>query len=312
MKFKFLDKARKIKWNSKFRNIFIAGILILAVLLIAAAGVLSWGIYKLAWQGPFIEQILSIIPLPAAKVNGAYITYPEFLQNLKPAIKFYTKQKEAGFGNIPTPEQLKKIVLEDRLVVNILVKQIAKRYNITVSPAEIEAKTQEIIQNKGSQAEVEKFLQDYYGLSLEEYKKIFIVPNLYYDQTSGAVIDDENINGAAKNKIQEALSKLRDGEAFEEAAKTYSEDPLATNNASQENFLRGELPKDIEDQLFAMSAGEFTDVLTLPNSYAILKLEQKDEDKGVLTVRKIIVKIKILDDLIQAEKQKSKIEIYAY
>ena len=312
MKLKFFKKSKKIRWQFKSTNLIIALLACLLVLAILFLCTLSWGVYKLDWRGQFVDQIMSYLPLPAAKVDNTYILFPEYLQALKAAEKFYAKQKEANYPNVPDSDKLKQIVLEDRLIANILVKKIAKGYNISVSQADIDAKIDEIVQNSGSQDKFEKFLKEYYGLDILGYIKIFVIPNLYYDKTNQAVIEDNLINGDAKKKAQEALNKLRNNESFEEVAKIYSDDINKDKNASQENFLRGELAKDIEDELFSMKEGTYTDIITLPDSYAIFKLLKKDENKGVLTTQRIVIKLKTLDNLITEQKQKAQIKIYAY
>ena len=143
-------------------------------------------------------------------------------------------------------------------------------------------------------------------MNLREYKKYFTGPNLYYDKTNLAIIDDEILNGQAKKDIQEALSRLRNNEDFYQLIKEYN------GSLTKQNFQRGELPKDIEDQLFSMSEGEFTDVLALAGSYQIIKLEKKDLDRGVLTLSFIIVETVNLDDLLKEQRDKAEIEIYIY
>jgi len=312
MKLNFFKKIKNLKVKSGKNYLVISVIICLVVLIALFFGTMAWGVYKLGWRGGFADNFLEIMPWPAAKVNQVNILYPDYLKDLKAAEKFYAKQKESGYTNIPTSEQLQKIILEDRLITNVLVKEIANRYKITVSQKDIDEATNTVIANAGGQDKMTKFLKDYYGLDLLDYKKYFVEPNLYYDKTNEAVIDDESLNGAAKKKIQEALSKLRNGENFEDVAKAYSENEKADQHASQENFLRGELPKDLEDQLFALADGKYTDVVTLPDSYAIFKLLKKDDDKGVLTTQRIIVKLKTLADLITEQKQKAQIKIYAY
>ncbi len=303
-------KIKKIKNNTK--SLIIGLIVAVLIVIIAFIGIVGWGIYKLDWRGQFVDQVVKIIPYPAASVDGSFISYKIFFKAVKISEKFYEKQKEAGFMAIPGQAELEKDIMEDRLIENELVKKISKKYNISVSQSEIEEKIDEIIKRQGSREEVEKFLAEYYGINLEEYKKYFTKPNLLYDKTSEAVIDDESLNAEPKKKIQEALSKLRDGDEFEEVAKQYSEDEMAEENASLENFLRGELPQDIEDQLFSMQEGEFTDILTLADRFVIFKLEKKDEEKGVLTLKRIIVNITTLDDLIKEAIEKAQIKIYAY
>ena len=310
---KLIEKIRKPRRNFKANNLIIGLVIGLLVLALLSIGTISWGVYKLRWQGKFINQVLSILPLPAADVNGTFILYPDYLKALKAAEKFYAKQKVQGLPNIPSSEKMQQIVMEDRLIENVLVKEIAQNYNVSVVSAEINAKMDEIIASKGSASEVEKFLQDYYDLDIAEYKKYFIEPNLYYDKTNEAIEEDDLINGEAKKKIQEALNKLRNGEDFAKVAAEYTEDQDALGNKlTKENFLRGELPKDIEDQLFGMKAGDYTDILTLPGALVIFKLDNKDEAKGVLSINKIVIKIKTITDLLKEQKNKAQIKIYAY
>ena len=308
----FLKKVKRLKWGAKGTPIIIAVIISFLILIVLFFGVMAWGIYKLNWRGGIMDKFLEVMPLPAAKVDRNYILFPDYLKALSAAEKFYAKQQEKGFKNIPTHDELQKIVMEERLVQNILVKEISAKYNITVSQEEINDNANEVLNNAGGEEKFKTFLNDFYGISIQDYKKIFIEPNLYFDKTNEAIIDDESINGAAKKKIQEALSKLRNGEKFEDVVRAYSEDLQANENASQEFFMRGELPKDIEDQLFAIAEGKYTDVLTMTDSYTIFKLLKKDEDKGSLITQKIIVKIKTLSDLLKEQKEKAQIEIYAY
>jgi parvulin-like peptidyl-prolyl isomerase len=284
-------------------SIFVLGLL--------AGGTFIWGVYKLDWQGDLINKVLEVVPLPSAKVNDQFISYPDYVRTLTAAEIFYAKQKENGMPKIPNTDEIKALVM-DRLVSDVLVYNLAQRYKINVSSEDINAKLEEVIQNKGSQEEAEKFLRTNYNFSLEDYKKYFIKPNLYYSKTNEAIIDDEAVNGEAKKKIQEALSKLRNGEDFVKASAAYSEDAKAQEAAAQENFLRGELPKDIEDLLFSSKVGDYTDILNLPDKFVIFKLINKDEDKGVLTLQRILVKIKTIEDLIKIEKEKAQIKIYAY
>jgi len=310
MIFKFRAKKKMLKKERKIRAIIWRVLIVLAIFIVLAIVTMSYGIYKLDWRSSFIDKILRVVPLPVAAVNGNFISYPDYLITLQAAERFYEKQKEMNFPGIPSQEEIKKMV-RDRLIEDVLIKKIASQYNVSVTSQDIENKTNEIIQNKGSQADLEKFLKDYYGLNLAQYKEFFIEPNLYYSKTNEAIMDDETINGQAKKKIQEALNKIRNNEKFEEVAKQYSEDAKVGDNASQENFLRGELPKEIEDQLFSMKEGESTDVVEMSDSFQILKLVKKDEEKGVLTLQKIVVKIKTIDDLLKIEKEKAQIKIYA-
>lgn len=309
-KFKNPFKQKEAKLKTPY---FILGIILgLLVLLLAFLGIMAWGIYKLDWQGPFIENLVSIVPYPAARVGSSYVSFYDYLKDLGAASKYYEKQRRSGFSNIPSAADLKKIVLEDRLVKNILVQKIAAELGIKITASDVQNKLDEIIKNQGSKEGLVNFLNNFYGLSISEYEKYFILPNLYYDQAELKIENDSTINGEARKKIEEALSKLKNGQKFDDVLKQYGEGGQNQEGGLTGNFLRGELPKTLEDQLFSMSIGSHTEIITLPGSYSIIELVNKDFDKGVLTLKAIMVKTKTLDDLVQDLKNKTRIRIYAY
>ena len=75
--------------------------------------------------------------------------------------------------------------------------------------------------------------------------------------------------------IQEVLDKIRAGTSFADMASLYS--------AGSRRFLGGDwgwidrsvLRKELSDHAFSLEAGQVSDVITLPNGYYILKVEDK-------------------------------------
>lgn len=315
MKLKFRNPFKKEKAPIETTTFIVGLFLSFIILIIAFLGIIGWGIYKLNWQGDFINNIVRIIPYPAARVDKNFILFSDYLKDLNAANKFYKKQSSSGFPNIPSEEQLKKTILEDRLVREIITSRICSRLNVIVTDADINKKLDEIIGNVGSREATEKYLQDWYGISIDDYKKYFIKPNLYEDFAEAKIMDDMAINGEARKKIDQAYNELKKGESFDKVFDEYSEFKPADNGNAKSmtgNFLRGELPKNLEDSLFLLKAGQYTDVIKLAGSYSIIKLISKDEEKGVLVLKTILVKTKSLNDLVQEEKEKSNIKIYAY
>ncbi|MBN1325732.1 peptidyl-prolyl cis-trans isomerase [Candidatus Falkowbacteria bacterium] len=315
MKLKFRNPFKKEKAPIKTATFILGLILSLLVLIIVFLGIIGWGIYGLNWQGSFIESVVSIVPYPAARVNSHFILCSDYFKDLNAARKFYDKQRSNNVVNLPNDQKLKKIILEDRLVEEVLIENIADRLNVIVAEIDADNKLNEIINNYGTKEDLEKYLLEWYGIGINDYKKYFIKPNLYEDFLEIKIIDDVSINGKAREKIDEAYAKLKSGIDFDKVFEEYSEFKEEDNGSTKSmtgNFLRGELPKPLEDSLFLLKAGQYTDVIKLPGSYSIIKLINKDEDKGLLILKTILVKTKNLNDLVQEEKEKSTIKIYAY
>ena len=77
---------------------------------------------------------------------------------------------------------------------------------------------------------------------------------------------------AAEAKANDLLKQIHDGAAFEDVAKKFSDGPSASDGGSLGMFKRGQLAKELEDQTFAMKAGDVTDVIRTKQGYVILKV----------------------------------------
>jgi len=78
---------------------------------------------------------------------------------------------------------------------------------------------------------------------------------------------------AAQSKANDLLKQIRDGSAFEDIAKKYSDGPSAAEGGIIGSFERGKLAKELEDKTFAMKAGDVSDVIRAKQGYIILKVD---------------------------------------
>jgi peptidyl-prolyl cis-trans isomerase SurA len=92
---------------------------------------------------------------------------------------------------------------------------------------------------------------------------------------SGAVepSSDESV-AQAKAKADAIYSQLQKGAKFPEVAKANSAGPTAAQGGDLEYFKRGTLSKQLEDQVFAMKAGEYTEPIRTNQGWVILKVTE--------------------------------------
>jgi len=76
---------------------------------------------------------------------------------------------------------------------------------------------------------------------------------------------------AAQAKAQDILDQFHKGAKFADLAKKYSDGPSAKDGGDLSNFKRGTLSKELEDKVFALKAGEVTDVIRTKQGYVILQ-----------------------------------------
>ncbi len=79
---------------------------------------------------------------------------------------------------------------------------------------------------------------------------------------------------AAKAKAEEIEAKLHAGGDFADMAKTFSDGPTAAAGGDLGEFKRGALAKVLEDEVFALKAGEWTAPIRTKQGYVILKVTQ--------------------------------------
>lgn len=90
---------------------------------------------------------------------------------------------------------------------------------------------------------------------------------------------------AAQAKAQDLLDQFHKGAKFEDLAKKYSDGPSAKDGGDLgSSFKRGTLSKELEDKVFALKAGEVTDVIRTKQGYVILQATEHQE-AGIPTLK---------------------------
>ena len=79
---------------------------------------------------------------------------------------------------------------------------------------------------------------------------------------------------AAQAKADKVYDLLKKGGKFDELAKQYSDGPTADQDGDLEYFKRGTLSKDLEERVFAMNAGSYSEPVRTNQGWVILKVTE--------------------------------------
>ena len=90
----------------------------------------------------------------------------------------------------------------------------------------------------------------------------------------------------AQAKAQDVLDQFHKGAKFADLAKKYSDGPSAKDGGDLQSFKRGTLSKELEDKVFALKAGEVTDVIRTKQGYVILQATEH-QMAGVPTMKEV-------------------------
>lgn len=101
-----------------------------------------------------------------------------------------------------------------------------------------------------------------------------------------AEADSEAALAAAQAKAQDVLDQIHKGAKFEDLAKKYSDGPSAKDGGDLSYFKRGTLSKELEDKVFALKAGDITDVIRTKQGYVILRVSEH-QTAGIPTMKEV-------------------------
>jgi peptidyl-prolyl cis-trans isomerase SurA len=146
---------------------------------------------------------------------------------------------------------------------------------------------QEVGQKLAMNKEEEKKFYDLHRAELEQpeqvrLSEILIAPKPLVKPTTGAdskpaaptAEDVEAALAAAKAKAEDLLDQIRKGAKFADLAKQYSDDPSAKDGGDLGPFKRGTMTKELDEKVFALKAGEVTDVIRTKQGYTILLVSE--------------------------------------
>ena len=138
--------------------------------------------------------------------------------------------------------------------------------------------TQEVIRREvGSHINIgHDETQKYY----EEHKKEFVKPEqvaLRAIEISTDAKKDTEVPDL-KKKADDLLRRIKDGEDFATLAKRFSDGSTAQQGGFLGVYKRGELSKQLEDQVFAMKKNQLTDVIETKQGYLILQVLERYEE----------------------------------
>jgi foldase protein PrsA len=289
----------------------IAGLL---VLFLVVFGVL---IYKYKSDSRIVQIVSSVVPYPAERVNGHWITYSNYLFEVNSIKHYYQSQSQSGDGNSQPIDfnskegkdrlkQLQGQVL-DQLKQEAMVKQIAKKQKVTVTDKEVKDQVDQITKSAGGEDKVKEVLAKYYGWNKGDLEKK-IRFQLLKQKTGDKLQADESINAQAKAKAEDVLKQVKAGGDFAELAKKYSQDSSAANGGDLGFFGKGQMVKEFEDVAFKLQPGQTSDLVKTQYGYHIIKVIEKKDDQ--VHAAHILIKGIDFDQYIQDQLKQAKVKTY--
>ncbi len=178
-------------------------------------------------------------------------------------------------NNIPSMEELETQVTKSGLVWEDFKSGIRNRIL-----------TQEVIRREvgGRMSFGNDEIKKYY----DEHKNDYVRPEMAYVSelfvTSEGKTPEEIVIQEQRARVLH--DRLKKGEDFQELAKRYSDGSTAAQGGELGGFERGKLDRLLEESVFQLVRGQFTDVIRTQTGFLILRVDQRYE-AGIQPVEKV-------------------------
>ena len=285
----------------------------------------GFGIYRWGWHGGVTRIVTTVLPYPAAIVDGAVIRYGDFEDNVAVLERFYeTERKRAPAGSvIPDGAEIRKRVL-DRMIRDRLAENLASRYGVDIGSSDVTKAYESSILDQSARGntaarakaelQAEESLDTLYGLSKSQFKDHMLRPFLVRQKLQEVLAKDETLNAEKRKKAEAALAELKAGKDFKSVAIAYSEDPAVAATGGDRGLNGpGLLPAEVDKEAFALQPGDLGPIITSALGYHVIKVSdlQKSKDGKVEKVHlyEILVKPIQVDDYLNVQMKSASIII---
>ena len=280
----YMEEPTKIRKISS-RHI-ISWVIAVPVLFVVIVGI---GIYQFSWQGSFIQKVEAVIPYPVAMVDYHLVSVSDFRKRFDAYKQAVVYNQDFDFSDPANADilQEQKTSLLDRMIELKVAEILAKKKGLSVSDSEIQNEFELIAKQSGvNVSDFNIILTNVYGWNEQDFIDQVLIPQLYDKKLRLYLSSDQELNQKAYSRANEVLTKLDQGEKFEDLAEEYSDD-------SSNNQLGGDLgwaPKgyfvsEFDNVLFALEPGQRSGIVPTEFGLHIIEsLEHNVEDGEVVLV----------------------------
>lgn len=235
-----------------------------------------------------LEQMQRYEGRVLVRVNGEEIGWDDYEPTLVRALSNVTQQYGLDWGDPAMQQRLAHFqddILES-MIDQTLLRQMAERLKIAVSEAEVEERLEAEkarVLSSGQSVQWEDFLTAS-GYTEEEFKQ-FIAERLLLEALMAAQDVETSVEHLQLSHIyvkdgelaQAIVAELKAGRDFATLAAQYSEDPSTKENGGDVGWIpRGGIDPALEDAVFALEVGQYTDALETATGWSILLVKGRE------------------------------------
>lgn len=303
-----VDKKPRKKISISKNKAILLGIIGVIIAVLISFGILIYGYNN---ETVAAKNISRVLIFPAEVVEGRYVTVYSYLNQLDILKKYYVEFKKVDFKSEDGQKKLKQLRADrlESLAEEAIVANEAYKEKIRLDQKTINEEYDKLIVSNGGQKNFSEILKKYYGLTIDEYKKVFFEPKLLRQKLTEKINGEESETGAAKKKAEEILAKAKAGEDFAKLATENSQDQAsAAKGGDLGYFTKGKMVTEFENAAFAANVGDIVGPVQTIYGYHIIKVVDKKGDE--VKASHILIKTRDFNEWLTNKKAELKAKKY--
>ncbi len=257
---------------------------------IGILAIITIAVYRFPVTNRFTRAIISVVPYPAAMVNGHLVSLDDYA-NEYDAIMHYVDSTDSE--ELPDDSVIQQTIM-NALLNKTVIRLLAKQDGVVLDQSRVDQFYQDVVQEEESEEIFIQQLDETFGWSQKEFKERIISSIVLALQMSEHVLTDQSLQADARANIEQELAL-----------------PGTLEEVEIGDRLISDLPPNWTE-LFDVPIGERTGILESETEYAILTVEDRTEDEaGQHVVLKGVVVPKVtLEDVVNTYLQTASVTYF--
>ncbi len=277
---KILAGGRKFKYPVQYsrHKILINTLIIFVVVALLFFGFGWWMLYKQQVTDDFFYNATKVAPVPVASVDGTQVRYSDYLRRLRSSMTYLQRSNEISANKSEADRQIEFLKRQelDEVEKDAYANSLAAANGVEVTDEQVNdfiTRERESAKSSLSESAFEKaVLQDFYGWTLDDYRKI--VKDRLTRRQVAFVIDQP-----AEQKAKQIKQWLDGGSDFAEIAKQHSDDDTTKMTGGKAGSIKTNT-LDSNGLIAAakkLEPGQVSPIIQGVDGYYIIKLNSKTD-----------------------------------
>jgi parvulin-like peptidyl-prolyl isomerase len=227
-------------------------------------------VYSRPMDDPFVRVMANIIPFPAVVVDGTSVSLKDFLAEYNALEQYFEEQGSEG----PNSDDL-EIAIADTIINKLVIRKLAAQRGIVVDEESVEQYYQDVIASEESEEAFVKELDESFGWSVEDFRTKVVESIVLALQMNDEVLNNAEDQMQRREAIDGAYARLRNGEDFATVAKDIHSGFDAAFESDLGYVSQSIIPSTWVSAVENLPEDSYTEVLELPEGFAIFKVEER-------------------------------------